>query len=63
MVSYLNKCIDNAGSRRVVNKYISILPKHSIVFLIKDCSVNSNRAVSMVRSWNGLKLSKVIAVK
>ena len=31
-------------------QHISTLPKHSIVFFMKDCSVNSNRTVSMVRS-------------
>ena len=38
-------------------QYISILSKHSIVLLMKDCSVNSNRTVSVVRSCSGEKLS------
>ena len=57
LLSYLDKCIDTMCLEDLWIQYISILPKHSIVLLMKDCSVNSNRTVSMVRSWNGEKLS------
>ena len=57
LLSYLDKWIDTIVPGGVWMQYISTLPKHLILFLVKDFLVNPNRAVSVVRSWNGLRLS------
>ena len=57
MLSYLDKCIDTIVSGGVVDTIYFDFAKSFVVFLMKDCSVNSNHTVLMVKSWNGLKLS------
>ena len=57
LLSYLDKCIDTIVSGGVVDTIYFDFAKSFVVFLMKDCSVNSNHTVSMVKSWNGLKLS------
>ena len=57
LLSYLDKCIDTIVSGGVVDTIYFDFAKSFVVFLMKDCSVNSNHTVLMVKSWNGLKLS------
>ena len=53
LLSYLDKCMDTIVSGAVVDTISFDFAKHSIVFLMKDCSVNSNPTESVARSWNG----------
>ena len=49
--------MDPIVSRSVVDPIYFGFAKAFIVFLMKDCSVNPRHTVSVVRFWNGLKIS------
>ena len=57
LLSYLDKCIDTIVSGWVADSIYFEFAKSFNSVLTKDCSINSNRMVSLVRSLNGLKLS------
>ena len=57
LLSYLDKCIDTIVSGGVADTIYFEFAKSFNSVLTKDCSINSNRMVSLVRSLNGLKLS------